>query len=291
MTITTTPLESVLETLKQLRPEELAIVESNIVRAKAQAQESVPSNGLLDDGRFMISFDDYLAMTDDERDEIQHLAFENYLEWIDSELEQRRAKWILVCGGKIWDSSTRLRDYPTEDKLVALGKQLGYAPLVFVAAPIIEESSWKALPWEDFYPSLEITLGADNWTAEVMQEKGLEIEADLDTGSGETLFDYDLLKSRNVVPAQGLKHSQTRYHLGHPYAYYTLTVKVSASLENGQTVSNTLSAFCVRNWQRSPLCLVNSFRKALAGRNLLLELPLRVELDGRNCRTKILADA
>ena len=61
--------------------------------------------------------------------------------------------------------------------------------------------------------------------------------------------------------------------------------------ETGAMTSTTLPALCVRNWKQSPLCLVNPFRKALVGRNLLLELLLRVELDGRNRTTRTLAES
>ena len=60
--------------------------------------------------------------------------------------------------------------------------------------------------------------------------------------------------------------------------------------ERGALIVREFLAFCVRNWEQSPLCTVNPRRAALAGRNLLLELPIRLELNGRRRTTRVLAD-
>jgi hypothetical protein len=58
--------------------------------------------------------------------------------------------------------------------------------------------------------------------------------------------------------------------------------------DKGRTVTKELDAIFVRNWRQSSLCLVNPYREALAGRNLLLEFPLRVLLDGEKKKTQII---
>jgi len=48
-----------------------------------------------------------------------------------------------------------------------------------------------------------------------------------------------------------------------------------------------MHAYCVRDWQKSSLCLVNPNRQALAGRNVLLKFPITVELNGEKKLTRV----
>ncbi len=219
-------VEQVWQTIDALPSEGRKIILSRLTSAKTNEKVSHSPKTLLEDERFLIPFEDYLALSDNERDEIQSGAYEKYGSWIDEKLEQLRAQWMLLCGGKLIEWSAKLQDYPSDEKMHALGKQLGYAPLVFVANLHIEESLWAALPRDDFYPSLTVTIGATDWDQADLSKKG---------------------------------------------------------------ITKVISVICVRNWQHSSLCLVNPARKALVGRNLLYEFPLRVELDGGARITKILA--
>jgi hypothetical protein len=67
-----------------------------------------------------------------------------------------------------------------------------------------------------------------------------------------------------------------------------LSLLIGAWSEDGLVKAREFSALCVRDWRQSPLCLVNSDREALAGRNLLIEFPLRLELDGARRVTRLL---
>lgn len=58
--------------------------------------------------------------------------------------------------------------------------------------------------------------------------------------------------------------------------------------ENGAVAAREFPALCVRDGRQRPLCRVNPNRAALAGRNVLLEVPLRMELDGLGRVTRIL---
>lgn len=138
-------LEQILQTLDKLRPDELWLVEQHIANLKKRNQRSFPLKTLIDDETFLIPFDDYLALSDDARDNIQLYAYDKYRSWIDEELAQRDARWMLVCGGKILEWSPKLEGYPSDEKMEAIGMQSGYAPFVFMANPLIEESSGVAL--------------------------------------------------------------------------------------------------------------------------------------------------
>jgi hypothetical protein len=291
MIIAETGLEQVLKTLGKLRPEELEVVEKQLTYEKHKPKISPLPKTLLEDERFLISFDDYLALSDEEGEELKLMAYEKYGDWIYRELAERRAKWMLICKGEIVEWSPTLDDYPSREKRHAIGRQMGYAPWTFIANPVIEESYWAAVADNDFYPSLSIALGAANWNEEDVIKKGLKFDADFDTGSGNIMLDYTLMRSRNIIENQYGKETESGKHLGRPFQCYVLPIQVAITDETEKVVSKLMSAISIRNWQQSPLCLVNPVRKALVGRNLLYELPLRVELDGGNRTTKILSQS
>jgi hypothetical protein len=154
-------LEQLLETMDDFAPDELDLIEKRLTQAREKKDGGARSAALPAATRdiFAITFDEYLAMSDEERDAIQEEAYAYYLDWIDQTLKQHQAKWILVCGRKVIESGPTWRNYPTDEKLQVIGEQYGLIPFVFAAAPMIEESDWAALPRKnDFYPSLPIIV-------------------------------------------------------------------------------------------------------------------------------------
>ena len=79
-----------------------------------------------------------------------------------------------------------------------------------------------------------------------------------------------------------------RPHLGEFNRSVFLPITVGVTDASGQIVTLELGAVFVRNWRQSSLCFVNPSREALAGRNRLLEFPLKLELDGEKKTTKVL---
>ncbi|MGH7455746.1 MAG: hypothetical protein ACRENG_30600 [bacterium] len=142
-------LEQALETLDDFTPDELDLLEQRLAsaREKKNGGARVTASPAATRDIFVITFDEYLAMTDDERDAIQSEAYKNYLGWIDQTLKQHNAKWILVCGRKVIETGPTWENYPTDEKLQAIGEQYGLIPFVFAAAPMIEESDWVALSY------------------------------------------------------------------------------------------------------------------------------------------------
>lgn len=138
-------LEEILQTLDKLRPDELWLVEEHIANLKKHSRRSFPPKTLVDDETFLMPFEDYLALSDDARDNIQLYGYGKYRSWIDEELARLQARWMLVCGGKILEWSPKLNDYPSDEKMEAIGMQSGYAPFVFMANPLIEESQRAAI--------------------------------------------------------------------------------------------------------------------------------------------------
>jgi hypothetical protein len=134
-------LKEVLEMIDRLNPGDLAIIQEKIApsqkhRLKRPDEKiATPKNDV-----FSLSFEDYLALADDEREDIQWRAYQLHQSWADAELNRRGAQWLLVCHGEIIEASSTWRYYPSRKKLMAVGKQNGYVPFVYVKAPLIEES-------------------------------------------------------------------------------------------------------------------------------------------------------
>jgi len=286
-------LEHVLETIDVFSPEELDRVEKRVaaVREKKNGNARVLTLPPAPIARelFAISFNEYLAMPLEERHAIQISAYEKYAEWIAQELERFQARWILVCGGKVIESSPTLRNYPRREKVRSVGEQYGLMPFVFVRGPMIEESIWTVLPYNDSYPTLPIIVAAENENPSNLQANGwLITEADFDTGSPDILVDYDRVVEKGIIERQNFDEAHTHSHLERQYRFHIVPILVGVMTETDKLIAGVIDVFCVRDWAKSSLCLVNRTRQALIGRNLLYELPLRIALDGRKQTTEIL---
>jgi len=284
-------LEQLLKVVEKLNPAEIAILQERIHLAQHSASVKTSTETSQRDEFFTLPFKEYLALSDEKRERIQLSVYQSKKKWIDAELERRKAEWILVCGGEVVECSETLRNYPSREKLMALGEERGVVPFVFVKAPLIEEeSAWAALPHADFYPTLSIIIGTAECAAEKLVESGIACLADFDSGSPHLFLNYDMLLSHDIIDRQLIDQAHFREHLGQLYQFHILFVVIGVTDERGVPIVQEFPALCVRNWQRSPLCTVNPHRAALVGRNLLLELPLRLELNGRRRITRVLAD-
>jgi len=287
------PLEQFLGTLDTLSSEELDRVEKRLasVRGEKNGTPRIPALPSAPRDIFAITFDEYLAMSDDERDAIQEEAYENHLDWIDQTLKRHHAKWILVCGRKVIESGPAWENYPMDEKLQVIGEQYSLIPFVFAAAPMIEETDWAALPNKnDFYPSLPIMIVPKEQPPHTLAEQGLKIQADFDTGSPDVLLNYEQLLEQGVVKRQRLVRFNTRFHLGYPFRYYPQPILLGVITEGSKMISKIINVLCVRNWAKSSFRLANPSRQALAGRNVLRELGLQIKLDGRRKVTHVLDD-
>jgi hypothetical protein len=277
-------LNQVLRVLDHLGPRELAVIEERLAARKQVAEQPLaPASNL-----FELPFDDYLAMSREERDAIALRAYQTLGPWIDAELNRLGAEWMLVCDGEVIESSPTLKDYPSREKLMQIGQQRGLVPFVFVKAPLIEESGWSTLAGDDFYPTIRLTVAASGANTQQLPASGEEFVADFDSGSPNLFMDYDRMLASQIIDDQPVDQAHFRSHLGQVYRYHVLSLLIGAWSEDGLVKAREFSALCVRDWRQSPLCLVNSDREALAGRNLLIEFPLRLELDGARRVTRIL---
>jgi uncharacterized protein (DUF433 family) len=167
--------ETIIESVDALSPAELDALQARISRSRRKQTSTTkrPSERSV----FGIPYDEYLAFSDAERETLQWRVYHEHQKWYEAELKARRAQWMIVCGGKIVESSKTLDDFPPPEKLQAMGKECGFIPFVFVPKPLIEESTWSALDEDDYYPTLTFSVAGKD------QEESTIVNADLDTGS------------------------------------------------------------------------------------------------------------
>ncbi|MEK7728916.1 MAG: hypothetical protein AAB354_10915 [candidate division KSB1 bacterium] len=291
MSETAAVIEQVFKTVEQFDLDQLDLLRERIEQSRRQRElllsHTFPAQA---QELFQISFDRYSTLVDDERDALVFRAYKVLGNWIEQELKVRHAQWMLVCGGEILDFSSRLLDYPSSEKLKRLGKSRGLIPFVFIRAPIVEESSWAFLAEEDYYPTLPISFSRFGSSSSEFKASKIEIEADFDTGASHLLLDHDEMVAHGVIAAKSSQQAHYRPHLGEYYSCYLLPVNVGFKGPRNHFALREFGALFVRNWRQSPLCLVNPSRRALVGRNLLLEFPLRIELDGASKATRILSE-
>ncbi|MEP7340378.1 MAG: hypothetical protein ABI977_21790 [Acidobacteriota bacterium] len=261
----------------------MAMLEQRLA-ARKQAADRMP-DGVGD--LFEMPLAHYLALSDEVRDAITLRAYQTLHSWIEKELEKRRAEWLLVCGGEILESSPTLTNYPSDDKLMQIGQERDRIPFVFVRSPLIEESHWSMIEPTDFYPTIPLTIAAAGTEIEQISAKGIEVTADFDSGSPRMLVNYELMSFHQIIHRQPVNIAHSGSHLGQWYRYHILPILISERKEDGDFITRELAALCIRNWRLSPLCRINPNREALAGRNLLLEFPLRLELTGAERVTRV----
>ncbi len=251
------------------------------------SQPVAPQTASSADPAWTMTFQTYLSLSGTERRELVLEVQERNRDWIAQQLKAHRAAWILVCGGKVIESSTDLNDYPSPQRLMQVGQEQDRIPFVFSRPPFFEETVWTALQSNDFYPALPLSVGAEDWDHTSLLAQGRSLTADLDTGSPYLFFSWEWLLSENLVTPTPVDFPQTWTHLGRQYVYYTRTLRVGVADEGGTVRSLPIACECVEDWQSSPLCEVNPARLALAGRNLLLQFPLTVELNGSARVTRV----
>jgi hypothetical protein len=240
-----------------------------------------------EEGITHMSFEEYLYLPQEERDALSLELQDRNWNIIQSELERRNAQWIIVCDGKVFCQSQEWDDFPTDEEIEQIGKTFGKAPLLFAKSALIEESSWTRLSGNDWYPTIPVCFGGVDWDNAQMNSSGLSVAGDFDTGSPLILLDMDTLMERGITIVTPFRPALRDIHLGRNYMYRIFRLRVSIVDDSGTIHSALIDCRCIPDFRDSPLCKVNPNRQALIGRNILLRLSLRVELDGASCTTRL----
>lgn len=287
-------LKNVRSIFKEEVEEKIPAEEIDLIKRFVPEVDKIKDKRCFKIDPFELSLDEYLNFSDAERNIIHFRAEYENAKWIQKGLDERRAAWILVVRKEIIKTSSTLDDYPGLENLRDLAKKYGYLPYRFVKSPVIEEikslgeSSWSKTTLDgDYYPTIEIFIGKPEWTGEQVVKQGFLLIADFDPGTSYIFLDY-LDYARLQIPTMVLEPFRLGYHIQDKYIYQLLPLKIGVRRVNGEIKTGLFRCFCVKEWKSSPFCMINPHRKAFVGRNILLDLPLNIELRGEDRKTVIL---
>ena len=80
---------------------------------------------------FSFDYSMYCALSSEEQLALRSQALLKHGAWINAQLDERNADWILVVGGEVVDSGASLESYPNEGRLKELGTANNLVPWVF----------------------------------------------------------------------------------------------------------------------------------------------------------------
>lgn len=84
---------------------------------------------------FTADYATYDGMTTEAKLALRALALQKHGNWINREIRNKRAAWILCVGQEVLESGETLDTYPTEGHLRQLGTSRGLVPWVFTRPP------------------------------------------------------------------------------------------------------------------------------------------------------------
>ncbi|MBM3242068.1 hypothetical protein FJZ31_37830 [Candidatus Poribacteria bacterium] len=238
---------------------------------------------------FEMSFEKFSQLTEEEQWQIRQRVFEEKKAWIAEQLKAHQAEWMLVVGGQIERTSSTLDDLPTKTEVYKIGEAKGFAPYVFVRDALIEEianSPWTQVSEKDYYPTIQVFVGKQEWDNEKLDVAENVLIADFDTGSPVVVLDKDELVEHEWIEDKEIGIIGS--HLGRTYGYFLPKLKLGCKTASGEMKSGVFRVRAVRNWKESSFCQINIERRGLIGRNVLIELLLHLLLEGDEKKTVIL---
>jgi len=128
--------------------------------AQDMAQNLAGRNLNVDDPR-QIPYEDYLAMTEDQREAVEDCFNAVWHPIYLSLLQEQGADWLLVCGEEFTLTSNEA-ELPDQKGMERLARETNRIPFVVSLPAEIEESGWQATrhPGDD-YPIFRFKLELD----------------------------------------------------------------------------------------------------------------------------------
>ncbi|NCO33732.1 MAG: hypothetical protein AUJ92_21180 [Armatimonadetes bacterium CG2_30_59_28] len=229
---------------------------------------------------FHMSVSEYEALDWKERGNL-HAEFQQlHGDWIEQQMQERGAKWILVVEGAVIAFGLSWQDCPNSLELGEQCLQSQKMHWLFEKLLCIEETAWSPLSEGDCYPTISLEIVGNNPSVSV------QLTADFDSGSNATLVGESTLRLAGLLPSR-LMLIQTASHLGRTFQYASLPLSVLVTDESGNRQVGEVDGAIVYGWEGSPFTSINPRREALVGRNFLLSLPACIELDGITRHTRI----
>jgi hypothetical protein len=80
---------------------------------------------------FVVDYSSYRAMSEDEQVELGRRAHALREDWIERQLDERRARWIVVAGEQVLAHGNDVESAPDDSSLERMGEGSGRAPFLF----------------------------------------------------------------------------------------------------------------------------------------------------------------
>jgi hypothetical protein len=230
---------------------------------------------------FEISLDTYHNLSNKEYRLVINRLYELYGSWIKEKFQQTKAAALVLCDRKVVYAADN--EYEPEDRVInELEKQFKKPCYIIVRSPMIEEiASWSYLGNDDFYPTIEIYLGQSGWSDSKLFSDGVKLSCDFDTGNPRYTVIPDGICGDLEIQ---LGRRRDKVHLETSYTFYQMNMRVG--ITDG-TKSRSIEKYveAIADWaDRSvnPHLIVNPNREGFVGRDLMLKLLFRINLDPSN---------
>lgn len=251
----------------------MAFAKKILERAQTETTRQQPEEKFISRN---ITLKEYVTLSLERKAQYQGDAETLNKQWIDNQLASLGAKWIMVVDGRVVRHGATLQHFPNHEELIALCQSTGKYPFAFFSSRVfaIEEinTSWhKTKDLGDVYPAVSIAV--------LGNQSRFETEADLDTGAVECYAGFELLSANNIVKVHNEDLAWASKHLGQPFFYFALPIKLELSNDAGERRQCQTTVLCVIDWWHSPFIAINPTRTFLLGRSVLFELRPRLVLD------------
>ena len=246
------------------------------------------TSSFLSQGPFDVSFSEYINLPSKVKRAIRDQARIEAAALLRDEFSKGK-KWVLLCG----DPSTPFKSLddqesiPSSSQVTSIAMELDRVPFQFSAPDTIDdiltsgngETSCSGPERLSKYPTVTLKVGTE------------KLDVHFDTGSPWTFASFEDLNELGVLPqnlieTDGFRGIQT-------YEYYAEAVEVDlVNQRNGSAKRLELELRAVKDWARSPFTVkcpadcefhgsVCKRRRALVGRNLIIDHELQITLCGK----------
>jgi CheY-like chemotaxis protein len=237
---------------------------------------------ILQIGPFDLTYTAYQKLDSRGVAEVQGKAHEAKDEWAFKKLKEEGARWLVLCGDQVAIQSADLQALPKPDELDKIGQEKDRVPFLFVRLSDEEEVCRLKIPWrqvdnsKDYYPTVDVKVKGNG--KEIMLHG-----EDFDTGSADIHLSLEHLLEEGIITEQDIARCRPPYYIPERPMHGINTPCYLHSVAIGVT-SDCKPVMCelIEDWNKSGFCEQNRKRKALVGRSLLLQLRVRLELDGAN---------
>lgn len=231
---------------------------------------------------FSVPLEDFLELSPSQARRLHIRVGATFKKLLDS-YWARGMKQVVLCEGEVVLATDS--EEMVSDRVAQIAAEHGKPCYSFSAPDIAEESSWVPVSGDDYYPSIDIFLGAID-AGDEESDRFVAVKADFDTGNKKTkLFDaeqvgYLLGNYTNLDWFEGTGPFGV-------YRYVPKHAKLAVLDESGARHSTSDVVYLVENWNGSNVRKFSPNRRGFVGRDLLRGFVVKVELDPLSRTTKV----